>query len=211
LTVVKLKPSRREQRKPLRIAQEMVDSLNRAVERRERPTNPFALDPRLGHPPGVGGRQRGMAMDEALGAAAWSYESLTAFKSAYLEGQMFLGFPTLAAMSQRAEYMTPIATIADDMTRNWIKLKAAAELGKGDQIKKLEDKLTALNLREVVKEAIKLDGTFGRGHIYLDTGDTDNRDELKTDLGDGARSATSAFKMAGLQCSLNMTLCMLIN
>ena len=40
---------------------------------------------------------------------------------------------------------------------------------------------------------------FGRSHLYLDTGLTDVRDELKTDLGFGARSAASALKMPGLE------------
>jgi uncharacterized protein len=55
--------------------------------------------------------------------SGWSYGGLG---SAYAEGQIFLGYPVLAALMQRVEYMNAISSIADDMTRKWIEFKASA-------------------------------------------------------------------------------------
>jgi uncharacterized protein len=176
------------QRKPMRIAESNVFRL-----RPQQGADPFAAVPRLLHPPGVG-----LAMDDAFSefgtTAGWSYGGLSA---AIAEGQIFLGYPTLAAMLQRVEYMNAIASIADDMTRKWIEFKASAGLDKSDRIKALEDKFEAIKAQSEFKTHIIQALAFGRSHLYLDTGKTDDKDELKTDLGSGARSATSAFKMAG--------------
>ena len=111
--------------------------------------------------------------------------------SASLEGQMFLGYPTLALMSQRAEYQNMVKTIADDMTRKWIRLKASAGVDKSAKIKRIEDKLEALKARDVFKQAIMNDGYYGRRHVDIDP------EELVSNLGFGARSATTAGKMPG--------------
>jgi hypothetical protein len=116
---------------------------------------------------------------------------------AYLEGQMFLGYPTLATMAQRVEYQNMVMSIADDMTRKWIRLKAKAGVDKSDKIEAINDKLEALQMRDVFKQAIANDGYFGRGHIYIDTGDEDDAVELESSLGFGARSMMTAFKMPG--------------
>ena len=57
----------------------------------------------------------------------------------------------------------------------------------------------ALALQAQVKTWLIHGFNFGRGHLYLDTGDTEKPEELKSDLGTGARSAASAFKMPGKQ------------
>ena len=46
---------------------------------------------------------------------------------------MFLGYPTLA-LGQRAEYQNILKTIADDMTRKSIRLKASAGVDKSEKI-----------------------------------------------------------------------------
>ena len=61
------------------------------------------------------------------------------------------------------------------MTRKWIDLKAQAEEegdDKQDKIDALNDKLEALDVRGAFKTAINASLEHGRGHIYLDTGDT---------------------------------------
>ena len=128
----------------------------------------------------------------------WPYEM-----SAYLEGQMFLGYPTLALMSQRAEYQNMVKTIADDMTRKWIRLKASAGVDKSEKIKRIEDKLEALRTRDVFKQAIMNDGYYGRGHVYIDTGCSDDKAELASNLGFGARSMATAYKMPGQRISIS--------
>ena len=62
--------------------------------------NPFEIDLSKLHPPGVRGLgEEGMALDNAYlsefgNASGWSYNALG---SAIAEGQVFLGYPTLAA------------------------------------------------------------------------------------------------------------------
>ncbi len=51
-----------------------------------------------------------------------------------------------------------------------------------EKIKKIEAEFKRLRVRDVFRRATELDGCFGRGHIYIDTGDTDKEDELKTPL-----------------------------
>jgi hypothetical protein len=70
-------------------------------------------------------------------------------------------------------------------------------MDKSEQIKAIEDKLKALGAQAAFKTYLTQAYHYGRGHLYLDTGDTDNPDELKTDIGSGARSAATAYKMAG--------------
>jgi uncharacterized protein len=125
----------------------------------------------------------------------WAYNNLA---SGFAEGTIFLGYSTLAVMAQRAEYMNMSTSLADDETRKWIKFKARAEsMDKSEKIKAIEDKLDSLKAQAAFKTYLTQAYHYGRAHLYLDTGDTDNPDELKTDLGGGARSAASALKMAG--------------
>src|SRR5271166_5773668 len=178
-------------RKPMRISPNVALRAESRVRE-----NPFQLSKQLTalHPPGVG-----MAMDDGAytslsGFSNWSYNN---FASMAAEGQIFLGYPTLAAMGQRNENAVAVTTIADDMTRKWIRLKGQAGLAKQDRIDEINDKFDAIALQANMKVWLIQAFQFGRGHLYLDTGDTDDREELKTDLGFGARSATSALKMPG--------------
>lgn len=51
-----------------------------------------------------------------------------------------------------------------------------------EKLKAIETEFKRLRVRDVFRRATELDGCFGRGHIYIDTGDTDKEDELKTPL-----------------------------
>lgn len=51
-----------------------------------------------------------------------------------------------------------------------------------EKLKKLEAEFRRLKVRDAFRRAAELDGFFGRGHIYIDTGDTDKPDELRTPL-----------------------------
>jgi phage-related protein (TIGR01555 family) len=108
-----------------------------------------------------------------------------AFGSAFAEGQLFLGYSYLAELAQRPEYRVITETIATEMTRKWIKVQATGDEDKTEKVKQLESELERLKVREAFKKCVELDGFFGRGHLYLDTGKTDERDELKTPIGDG--------------------------
>jgi uncharacterized protein len=146
------------------------------------------------HPPGVAPKGSEMAMDE-FSAFAWGIGDLTGHGIGMFpshDGVGFIGYARLAELAQRPEYRVISETIATEMVREGIKFQATGEDDKTDQIKRIEDEVERLDVRDAFMRACEQDGFFGRAHIYLDTGDTDNRDELKTDIGDGRSNASKA-------------------
>jgi phage-related protein (TIGR01555 family) len=137
------------------------------------------------HPPGVGpGKGADMAMDDGFNSAMqWGN---AAFSQAGAEGVTFLGYAYLSELAQRPEYRVISETIATEMTRKWIRFTVAdGDDDKADQIKEIEAEFKRLNVRDLFARATQLDGFFGRGHIYIDTGDTKDPNELKQSIGDG--------------------------
>ncbi len=158
----------------------------------ETPFNPFKL-PKF--PPGVAPKDGPkLAMDQASG-----FEAMFSWASSVMgllsQGMGFLGFPLLAEMSQRPEYRSIVEIIASEMTRKWIEFQATGKEDKTDKIKQLEDEIKRFKVRELFNAVSAHDGFFGRAHIYIDTGDTDNPAELKTAIGTG-RDAESKNKLA---------------
>lgn len=80
----------------------------------------------------------------------------------------FPGYPYLAAMAQKPEYRKMVGTIAEEMTRKWIKLKTVGDDDKSDRVKKLVDAMERFQVREKFREAAEHDGYFGGGQIYID-------------------------------------------
>jgi phage-related protein (TIGR01555 family) len=132
------------------------------------------------------------AQDEAVAVSNYSsWAANNYYNSAVAEGTVFLGYSYLAALSQRAEYRVVSETIASEATRQWIKLKSASDdPNKMDLINAIVNELDALDVEDVFRVAMEHDGMFGRGHIYLDTGDTDDLEELQTPLGNGRNELT---------------------
>jgi len=170
-------------RKPPRVSLEGVLS---AKGSKSRPAPQYFDLPK--HPPNVVPKVSGLAHDEAISSSvAWAAGAVnSSIFGAFAEGQTFLGYPELAILAQRPEYRRISETIATQMTRRWIKLQASGDQDKTDKIKELEAELKRLNVREVFREAAEQDGFFGRSHLYLDLGTTEDRDELKTAIGDGS-------------------------
>ncbi len=182
---------------PLNINAGSFDALRRFGKKK--PANdesPFTGIPKP--PPGVrpdgDPPQRGMAMDDAgdittLGGiwGAWAISGL------WGEGLRFPGYPYLAELSQRPEYRNITETVAEEMTRKWIKLLSTGtekELdAKTKVIRKIEDAMKAFGLRETFNTGLEKDGFLGMGLIYIDlfmpdgkTLVSDNPEELKTEL-----------------------------
>ena len=140
-------------------------------------------------PPGVVPTEAKLAMDSDAGewygqtAVAWASEGY--YSSSYAEGTTFLGYSELSLLAQRAEYRIASAVFAEDMTREWIEIEASGDEDKTDKVKQLNDECERLQLRRVFENVALFDGLMGRAHLYVDTGDTDNKDELKLNLGYG--------------------------
>lgn len=121
----------------------------------------------------------------------------------FAEGIWFLGYPILSEMAQRPEYRMMAQTIAEDMTRKWIELQGDSGEGKkklskvkkearDKKIAKLGEAIKRYELPHTFFEACVQDSFFGRAHIYIDLekpsgggSATDDREELKTSIGDG--------------------------
>lgn len=162
--------------------------------------NPEAMRPKtsfapLKPPPGVvPADATGLAMDSAsvVDITQWASEGV-GYGVANSAG--FMGYPYLAELSQLPEYRRISETLANEMTRTWITIRASGDEDKTDRIAEIEAEMRRLNLQDVIREAVEIDGLFGRSHLYIDTGATEDRDELRTDLGNG-HNAISKGKVA---------------
>jgi len=128
------------------------------------PTKPAWLDRWLeGQPEDA----RTLAMDSLPYAEMADY---AANSSAWSEGLGFMGYAYLAELQQRPEYRRICEIWAAECTRKWIKLKGDSH----ERIAALEGEMRRFGVREKFREAIELDGSMGRAHIFMDLGeDTD--------------------------------------
>ena len=137
--------------------------------------NPFHLPKPL---KGVVPTGAKMAMDAS---AVLLYGDL--MSSMYADGLAFPGYPTLAQMTQRAEYRRPSEILAKHMTRKWIRLQSKGDEDKTEKIGQIEDEFERLNVQGVFRRAAEMDGFFGRSQIYIDTGAKfDDSGEMRTPL-----------------------------
>jgi phage-related protein (TIGR01555 family) len=68
------------------------------------------------------------------------------------------------------------------------------------KLKAIEEDMKRLDLRGKFKTVAEFDGWMGRSHLYIDTGDSDDPDELKSDLGNGSDETSKAqFKKGSLK------------
>ena len=163
-----------------RSSRKQVTDLDVMRDKYGKPLNPFTMPEVM---PGVIPKETTkFACDSDSGAS--SLYSYGAIQSQFAEGVAFPGFPYLASLCQRSEYLRPSEIIAKEMTRKWIKLECAGKEGKTSKIQKIEDEFERLGVREVFCDAMEHDGRYGRGQIYIDTGDTEKPDELKNPLVD---------------------------
>lgn len=115
---------------------------------------------------------RPMALDD-IGQAMFSDYGSFGFT-----GQRWLGFPYLAELTQIPEYRLVSETIAKEMTRKWITIKAKGDADKSDKIQAIEDEIKRHKVQDKFRRLAELDGFFGRGHLFIDTGVVE--DELLT-------------------------------
>jgi phage-related protein (TIGR01555 family) len=82
-------------------------------------------------------------------------------------GMYFPGYPYLAQLAQRSEYIAPASVRASEMTRKFIELKGTGEKDISDKLNELEAAYKAFQVREVCRTALEHDSLFGRGQIYI--------------------------------------------
>lgn len=106
---------------------------------------------------------RPMALDDAGPGLFNNYQG-------YFTGQRWLGMPFLAELTQVPEYRLVSETIAKEMTRKWITIKANGDNDKSDKIKTIEAEFKRHKIQDKFRRLAELDGFFGRGHLFIDTG-----------------------------------------
>ncbi|CDH33885.1 DUF1073 domain-containing protein [Xenorhabdus bovienii] len=121
-----------------------------------------------------------MAMDSSLSSSgaytliqhAWEHGQ------GYALGPSFMGYAALSSLTQNGLIRACIETVANDMTREWIEIKAVDTDGQGDGTddnKAIEDALIDLKVKDIFNKAAEYDGYFGGCMIFIDTGATDNQ------------------------------------
>lgn len=192
--------------------QAMLAMARARMQQRPRQVNSFRLPA-----PAPGVLPQGasdLAMDKAIDASTkWAMDQVgcnlsgidltnwsanTGYIQALQEGLAWPGYSYLAELAQRPEYRRLSEITATEMTRKWIKFKSVGEIDKTDRIKELTDEMDRFKVRDHFRKCAELDGFFGRGHLYADTGDTDNPDELKTDIGNGRNDISLAKFKKGM-------------
>jgi phage-related protein (TIGR01555 family) len=117
-------------------------------------------------PPWLEAATQGRAL--AMDAVPWDQLAGHAQNaSPWSEGLGFMGYACLAELYQRPEYRRLSEIWAAECTRKWIRIRG----GNPARIAALEASMRRHGIRERFREAIELDGGFGRAHLFLDFGD----------------------------------------
>lgn len=113
-------------------------------------------------------------------AMDWAGQSRSALS--FVENAGWPGFPTLALLSQLAEYRSMHETLADECVRCWGVVASSGD-GEDDVCSQIEAELKRLNIRAAVRQMVVHDQAFGGAHAYI---------KLKGD--DGTRSLPLLLK-----------------
>lgn len=122
----------------------------------------------------LGGNQDArLAMDAQLEAdGCYSLLAHTIHNGTFPGGSAnFMGYGALQQIAQSGLVRACIETVADDMTRNWIELKAT-DYGRqedDDRLQKIEQEFERLNIRETIHHAAELTGYYGGTLLFIET------------------------------------------
>lgn len=125
-----------------------------------------------------------MANDEAC-AYAWGLLSHSLELGQMPTTASFLGYPALQDIAQNGLIRACIETVADDMTRDFGKIKSE-EPDKAEIVVAMNNALEQFHIRDVLHEVAEKVGYFGGCLVYIDTGANDA--ELQTPLNMGEYS-----------------------
>jgi hypothetical protein len=120
-----------------------------------------------------------MAMDD-YSFAAMSYANSSG--GFYTDQMMWPGYSVLASLAQLPEFRRISEVFAREMTRRWITFRTVGEEDKSEQIGAIEAAFRKYHVQDMFRRAAELDGFFGRSQIFLDTGYTDDDEEIATPL-----------------------------
>lgn len=107
------------------------------------------------------------------------------------EGSKFLGYPFLQVLSQNPLISAGVETIADEMTKKFIKLVhtgddlacgVGSEIAVEDKLKMLEAELKKFKISSLFRRCAEKTGYYGGCLAYIDTGCIDDPELLKSPL-----------------------------
>lgn len=84
----------------------------------------------------------------------------------FVENAGWPGFPTLALLSQLAEYRSMHETLADECVRCWGVVSSSGD-SDDDRCTEIEAELKRLNIRAAVRQMVVHDQAFGGAHAYI--------------------------------------------
>lgn len=143
-------------------------------------------------PPGVVPKGAKFACDSSAAQATYGWANA----QAGFCGLGFPGYTYLAELSQRPEYRSPTETIANEMTREWVKFTGAGD----DKLKELQTAFDDFNVRSCFRQVENYDGFFGRGQLYIHikSQDSDQRRKLPLIVDDKGATVTKG-SLVGLK------------
>lgn len=153
--------------------------IHRRVEAPKLPLGVFPLNYKYSREDDPANLGPALALDSESMAPLYSYANQ------YHCGLGFPGYAYLAELSQRSEYRAPSETIAQEMTREFIKLVVKGKAkgneegedadndgdvdgGLEDTIQQLTEALEEFKVRDLFRAMAQLDGFFGRAQLYID-------------------------------------------
>lgn len=97
-----------------------------------------------------------------------SFQGMQSWLNTNYCGLGFPGYAYLSELSQRSEYRAPSEAIADEATREFIKLVTKGKGDKSEKIAKLEAAYKKFDVRQIIRSSLLHDLFFGRGQIFID-------------------------------------------
>jgi len=139
-----------------------------------------------------------LAMDSMCDNMAATIGACSGFNQ--LSGIDFIGYAALSLLSQHPLIRAMVETLADEMTRKWIKFGGRGEEeSDAERAKALDDATKKYQLKEHFKSAMATTGYMGGAMLFIDMGDDSDTDggraELMTQLTlDSAKIPKGKFK-----------------
>lgn len=125
------------------------------------------------------GNTKARAIQDSALQTAGIYDMMR--NGAYEGYPTFMGYMTLAQLSQDGVIKAGVQLRADEMTRRWVEFQYMGE-GGDDLIEGIESEITRLHVDKVVRDACQMCGFYGGCLVYIDTGDITDED-LRLPLG----------------------------
>jgi len=133
----------------------------------------------------AGYKTQELAMDSMCDNMAATIGACSGFNQ--LSGIDFIGYAALSLLSQHPLIRAMVETLADEMTRKWIKFGGRGEEeADAKRVKKLDDVVKKYHTKEYFKGAMSTTGYMGGAMLYIDMGDNTRTDaglaEIQTPL-----------------------------